>query len=102
MKNNLTAIYPEQKGSLDRFLELAKKKINHFWSKTITLSYDSKDMPIETSVNNIADFVLNRETHEAIELIQKINAEVESRFEVNSESYLKQSESLKNYLKTKK
>ncbi len=100
--NNLTAIYPEQKGSLDRFLELAKKKINKFWTNTITLSFEAKDMPIDTSINNIADFVLNRETHEAIELIQKINAEVESRFLANSESHLKQSESLKNYLKTKK
>jgi len=102
MKNNISALYPDQKGTLKRFTDWAESKINKFWTNTITLSFEAKDMPIDTSVNNIVDFVLNRETHEAIELIQKINAEVESRFKENSESYLKQSESLKNYLKTKK
>jgi len=100
--NTITAIYPNQKGTLKRFTDWAESKINKFWTNTITLSFEAKDMPIDTSINNIADFVLNRETHEAIELIQKINAEIDSRFENNSESYLKQSESLKNYLKTKK
>ena len=40
--------------------------------------------------------------NKAIGLIMAINDEVEKRFKENSESYLKQSESLKNYLKTKK
>lgn len=100
-QNNISAIYPNQKSTLERITEWFENKLNKFWTKTITLSFETKDMPIETSVNNIADFVLNRETHEAIELIQKINAEVESRFSENSESFLKQSESLKKYLKTK-
>lgn len=100
--NTITAIYPNQKSTLERISEWFETKLNKFWTKTITLSFEAKDMPIETSVNNIADFVLNRDTHEAIELIQKINAEIENRFSDNSESFLKQSQDLKNYLKTKK
>ena len=102
MKNDITAIYPNQKSTLKRFTDWAESKINKFWTNTITLSFEAKDMPIDTSINNIADFVLNREIHEAISLIMAINDEVEKRFKENSESYLKQSESLKNYLKTKK
>jgi len=102
MKNNITAIYPEQKGTIKRISDWFERNAKKFWDSSISFSFDTKDMPIDTSINNIADFVLNRETHEAIELIQKINAEVDNRFGANSESYLKQSESLKNYLKTKK
>jgi len=102
MKNDISALYPEQKGTLKRFTDWAESKINKFWTNTITLSFEAKDMPIDTSINNIADFVLNRETHEAIELIQKINTEIENRFSENSESFLKQSKDLENYLKTKK
>lgn len=102
MKNNLTAIYPNQKSTAERVSEWFERNSKKLLDKLFSYSYDEKDMPIDASINRIADFVLNRETHEAIELIQKINADVESRFKENSENYLKQSESLKNYLKTKK
>lgn len=99
--NNITAIYTNQKSTLERISEWFETKLNKFWTNTITLSFEAKDMPIDTSINNIADFVLNRETDEAIELIKKINAEIDNRFSNKSESFLKQSQDLKNYLKTK-
>lgn len=99
--DNITAIYPNQKSSLERATDFIKNKVNHFWSKTITLSFDVKDMPIDTSVNNIADFVMNRETAESIELIKLINKEVENRFSANSEKFAKESQDLKTYLKAK-
>lgn len=100
-QNNISAIYPNQKSTLERITEWFEIKLNKFWTKTITLSFEAKDMPIDTSVNNIADFVLNRSTEESINLIQLINKEVESRFQANSEKFLKESQEIKAYLKTK-
>lgn len=99
--NNISAIYPEEKGSLTKIKSSFINCVNKFFEYTIPISFESKDMPIQTSVNNIADFVLNRNTDAAIELIKLINKEVDDRFQINSESHLKQSENLKEYLKTK-
>lgn len=101
MKNNITAIHPNQKSSFERATDWLKKKADHFWSKTITLSFDVKDMPIDASVNNIADFVMNRDTAESIELIKLINEEVERRFSDNIEKFEKESKDLKAYLNSK-
>jgi len=99
--NNITAIFPQQKGTVKRISDWFERNAKKFWDSSISFSYDVKDMPIDTSVNNIADFVLNRSTEESIELIQLINKEVENRFETNSEDFLKQSQYLKKYLKSK-
>lgn len=100
MKNDITAIYPNNKGIMKRVSDWFERKINHFINNT--LSFEEKDMPIETSVNNIADFVLNRETEQSIELIKMINTEIEKRLSANSEKFLKKSATIKAYLKTKK
>lgn len=99
--NNITALYPNPKGTIKRISDWLERNAKKFWDSSISFSYDVKDMPIDTSVNNIADFVLNRETEEAINLIQLINKEVESRFQANSEKFAKESQDLKDYLKTK-